>query len=69
MMQKIMTYVALVAGVLFILFGIVLLVMNNLIIGMLPQYRIMMGIVFILYGAFRLVNVYTKRQRQNESDI
>jgi prepilin signal peptidase PulO-like enzyme (type II secretory pathway) len=68
-MQKIMTYVALTAGVLFILFGIVLLVMKSLIIGMPQQYRIMMGIIFILYGLFRLINVYTKRQRQDESEI
>ena len=68
-MQKIITYIALTAGVLFILFGIVLLVSKNLIIGMPSQYRIMMGIVFILYGAFRLVNVYTKRQRKDESEI
>jgi uncharacterized membrane protein len=68
-MQKIMIYVALTAGVLFILFGIVLLAMKSLIIGMPQQYRIMMGIVFILYGLFRLVNVYTKRQRQDESEI
>jgi len=68
-MQKIMIYVALTAGVLFILFGIVLLVMKSLIIGMPQQYRIIMGIVFILYGLFRLVNVYTKRQRQDESEI
>ena len=68
-MQKIMTYVALTAGVLFILFGIVILVFKNLIIGMPQQYKVIMGIVFILYGIFRLVNVYNKRQRQDESDI
>jgi pilus assembly protein TadC len=68
-MQKIMIYVALTAGVLFILFGIVLLVMKSLIIGMPQQYRIMMGIVFILYGLFRLVNLYTKKQRHDESEI
>ena len=68
-MQKIMIYVALTAGVLFILFGIVLLVMKSLIIGMPQQYRIMMGIIFILYGLFRLVNVYTKKQNHDENEI
>jgi len=68
-MQKIMTYIALTAGVLFILFGIAILVIKNLLVGMPIQFKIMMGIVFILYGLFRLVNVYTKRQRRDESDI
>jgi len=68
-MQKIMTYIALTAGVLFILFGIAILVIKNLLVGMPQQYKVMMAIVFILYGVFRLVNVYTKRQRKDESNI
>jgi uncharacterized membrane protein len=68
-MQKIMTYIALTAGVLFILFGIVILVIKDLLVGMPQQYKVMMAIVFILYGVFRLVNVYTKRQRKDESNI
>jgi len=68
-MQKIMTYIAITAGVLFILFGIAILVLKNLLLEMPTSYKVIMGIVFILYGLFRLINVYNKRQRQDENDI
>ena len=68
-MLKIMNYIAITAGVLFILFGIAILVVKNLLLEMPTHYKIMMGIIFILYGLFRLVNVYTKKPRQDENDI
>jgi uncharacterized membrane protein HdeD (DUF308 family) len=67
-MQKIMIYIAYTAGALFILFGLAFLFTNFIPSYMPPIFKVMMGIIFILYGIFRIVTTFFKRRQENEED-
>ena len=68
-MNTFMKYVALTAGGLFIFLGFAI-VFTNLFPDYIPsQFKIMMGIVFVLYGAFRIVTtIFKQRKREEESE-
>jgi hypothetical protein len=67
-MQKIMTYIAYIAGAIFIVIGIALVFTDIFKMSQLPsQLKVMMGVVLLLYGLFRIVaTIYKNRQRNEE---
>ena len=60
-----MRYIAYAAAVIFIIFGIAILAGYFIKESVPQQFRIMAGIVLILYGAFRLVTTYFKKNQNN----
>lgn len=65
-MNTFMKYVAYIAGGIFILLGFAI-VFTNLFPEYIPtQFKIMMGIVFVLYGAFRIVTTLFKQRKREE---
>jgi hypothetical protein len=64
-MQKIMMYIAYTAGALFIVFGLAILFTDLLPTYLPSQFKIMMGIVLVLYGAYRIISIVFKK-RQDE---
>lgn len=61
-MHNFLRYFALLIAALFILCGIIIL-FTNIISSRLPeQFRIIMGIVLILYGIFRIVVTLSKKK-------
>lgn len=63
--MKVMRYIAYFAAILFILFGIAILAGYFIKESVPEQFRIMAGIVLILYGAFRFVTTYFKKNQNN----
>jgi hypothetical protein len=54
--QSVMTYIAYIAGSVFILLGLALMFTDKFNMSQLPsQFIIMMGVVLFLYGLFRVV--------------
>lgn len=65
-MQKVMMYIGYAAGVIFILLGLGIF-FTNLMPSYLPsQFKVMMGVVLILYGAFRIISTLFKNKRNDE---
>lgn len=65
-MNTFMKYVAYIAGGIFILLGFAI-VFTNLFPEYIPtQFKIMMGIVFVLYGSFRIVTTIFKQRKREE---
>jgi|WetSurMetagenome_2_1015567.scaffolds.fasta_scaffold622525_2 hypothetical protein len=55
-MQSVMTYIAYIAGAVFILLGLALMFTDIFHMSQLPsQFKIVMGVVLFLYGLFRVV--------------
>ncbi len=66
-----MTYIAYTAGAIFVLLGLAILFTDIFPAQIPSQLKLMMGIVFILYGIFRIVATTfnnKKRQSNEESD-
>ncbi len=64
-MQKVMRYIAYIAGALFVLLGLAFL-FTNLFPENLPlQFKPIAGIVFILYGIYRIVLTSYKTQKNH----
>ena len=66
MMQNLMTYIAYTAGAIFIMLGLAILFTNIMPEYLPSQFRVTMGIVLFLYGAFRIVSTIFKKQRNEE---
>ncbi len=62
--MNIMKYFAYVIAILFILLGVAILTGYFIKENVPSQFRVMIGIVLVLYGAFRLAMIYFKK---NES--
>lgn len=68
-MKKFMTYVGFFAGSLFILFGTAF-IFSDILPSYLPtQFKVIAGIVFILYGLYRIVMTVNKKSRADEENI
>lgn len=68
-MQKVMTYVAYAAGVVFILLGLAILFTKLFPFNeQVAPLKIMFGVVLILYGAFRIVSTRFNIKRQKDAD-
>ncbi|MFA7227792.1 MAG: hypothetical protein WC061_02055 [Melioribacteraceae bacterium] len=66
-MQKVMKYLAYATGTIFLLLGAVILFTNIFEMRQLPdQFRLMLGVVLILYGFFRIVSTVFKKPPKNE---
>ncbi|PKL82749.1 MAG: hypothetical protein CVV24_08475 [Ignavibacteriae bacterium HGW-Ignavibacteriae-3] len=64
-----MKYLAYVAGVTFILLGGLILFTNVFQMDQLPyQFKLIMGVVLVLYGAFRLLATVFRKPPKNEED-
>ncbi len=63
--MKVMRYIAYFAAILFIIFGIAILAGYFIKESIPEQFRIMAGIVLILYGAFRFVTTFFKKNQNN----
>lgn len=64
--MNIMKYFAFAVSVLFVLLGIAILtgyIMNQ---GVPTQFRVMIGIVLVLYGVFRFLMTYFKKNQTTE---
>jgi len=64
--NKLFIYMAYFAGTLFVLLGVTVL-LANWVPDEYAQYRVIMGVVLILYGAYRIIITYTK-QKNAERD-
>ena len=65
-MQKVMLYIGYAAGTVFILLGLGIL-FTNLLPPYLPiQFKVMMGVVLILYGIFRIISTLFKNKKNDE---
>lgn len=64
-----MTYIGYFAGGLFILFGISFIVSDILPSNLPTQFKIIVGIVFMLYGIYRIVMTAYKKRKADEEDI
>ncbi|MCL5029160.1 MAG: hypothetical protein M1480_09090 [Bacteroidetes bacterium] len=65
--MNIMKYFAYVIAVLFIILGIAILGGYFITENVPSQFRVMIGVVLVLYGAFRLVMTYSKKNESNEN--
>ncbi len=65
-MSNVMKYIAYTAGALFILLGIAMIFTNIMPDYFPAQFKVMMGIVFFLYGVFRIISTLFKKQRSSE---
>lgn len=62
-----MKYLAYAMGTIFILLGAVILFTDVFQMRQLPsQFKLMMGVVLILYGFFRIVSTIFKKPLKNE---
>lgn len=68
MMNNAMRIIAYTAGAAFILLGLAILFTNIMPDYFPAQFKVMMGIVFFLYGAFRLVVTTFKQRRKSEDE-
>jgi general stress protein CsbA len=68
MMNNVMRIIAYTAGAAFILLGLAILFTNIMPNYFPAQFKVMMGIVFFLYGAFRLVVTTFKQRRKSEDE-
>lgn len=67
-MQKVMMYIGYAAGVIFIFLGLGIF-FTNLMPSYLPvQFKVMMGVVLILYGIFRIISTLFKSKRNDEEN-
>lgn len=65
-MQKVMMYIGYAAGTIFVLLGLGIL-FTKLMPSYLPaQFKVMMGVVLILYGIFRIISTLFKNKRNDE---
>lgn len=65
-MQKVMVYIGYAAGTIFVLLGLGIL-FTKLMPSYLPsQFKVMMGVVLILYGIFRIISTLFKNKRNDE---
>ncbi|MFA3783331.1 hypothetical protein ABRY23_09740 [Melioribacteraceae bacterium 4301-Me] len=67
-MQKLLRYIAYSAGSLFILFGLAFLFTNISTTNLPSQLKEIMGIVFVLYGTYRIVITKYKVKRNNANE-
>jgi hypothetical protein len=66
-MQNLMTYIAYIAGSIFMLLGLALMFTDIFHMSQLPsQFKIMMGVVLLLYGLFRIVATIFKKRHTHE---
>ncbi len=65
--MNIMKYFAYAIAILFILLGIAILSEFFITINVPSQFRVMIGIVLVLYGVFRLVMIYSKKNQSIEN--
>ena len=63
--MDLMKYLAYIIASVFIVVGIGFLMGYFISTAVPAQFRIMMGIVFILYGAFRIISTYFKNDKMN----
>jgi hypothetical protein len=64
-----MTYIAYTAGAIFILLGLAILFTDIFPAQIPSQLKLMMGIVFTLYGVFRIVaTTFNKKRRQSNEE-
>lgn len=68
-MNKLMIYIAFFAGFLFILFGLAFLFTDVISPEIPNQFKIVIGVVFILYGIYRIVMTIYKKRRADEENI
>ena len=61
-----MKYLAYIIGAIFILSGIALLAGYFISANLPSQFRIMIGIVLILYGSYRIITTFFKRNETGE---
>lgn len=67
-MQNVMMCIGYAAGAVFILLGLGIL-FTNLMPSYLPvQFKVMMGVVLILYGLFRIISTLFKNKRNDEEN-
>lgn len=67
-MQNLMMYIGYAAGTIFVLLGLGIL-FTNLLPSYLPtQFKVMMGVVLILYGVFRIISTLFKNKK-NDAEI
>ena len=62
-----MKYLAYLIATIFIILGAAFLAGYFIPINFQLQFRIILGVVFILYGIFRIVITYFKNNNRNES--
>lgn len=68
-MVKLMKYITYIAAVLFIFSGLLML-LTNYAGGLPPQFRMIMGIIFILYGFYRIaVTIHKSRNSGEENEV
>ena len=67
-MSNVMRFIAYTAAAAFILLGLAILFTNIMPDYFPTQFKVMMGIVFFLYGAFRLVVTTFKQRRKSEDE-
>ncbi len=60
-MNNLFIYIAYIAGTLFVAMGVAVL-FSNWVPENYGQYKIIMAVVLILYGFFRLIYTYTKQK-------
>lgn len=65
--MNIMKYFAYVIAILFIILGIAILGGFFITENVPSQFRVMIGVVLVLYGAFRLVMTYSKKNESSEN--
>ncbi len=65
--MNIMKYFAYAIAIIFILLGIAILSGIFITVNVPSQFRVMIGIVLVLYGAFRLVMIYSKKNQSIEN--
>ncbi len=64
--MNIMKYLAYAIAALFIVLGVAILSGYFMSAGVPKQFRIMVGIVLVLYGGFRVVATYFKKNETGE---
>ena len=65
--MNIMKYFAYVIAILFVILGIAILGGFFITENVPSQFRVMIGVVLVLYGAFRLVMTYSKKNESSEN--
>ena len=65
--MNIMKYFAYVIAILFVILGIAILGGFFMANNVPSQFRVMIGVVLVLYGAFRLIMTYSKKNESNEN--
>ncbi|MHB1686641.1 MAG: hypothetical protein ACYCVH_04610 [Ignavibacteriaceae bacterium] len=62
-----MKYLAYLIASIFVILGAAIIAGYFITLNVPSQFRIIMGVVFILYGIFRIVITYFKNNKTNES--